>query len=63
MVEQDVPTDSVAASDFNIDGILKKILRIFNNPSAPVSIPLQQDLIALKILCVNCYFSLSFNQS
>ena len=37
MVEQDAPTESVAATDFNIDGILKKILKIFNTPTAPVS--------------------------
>jgi hypothetical protein len=38
MVEQDIPTDGVPAVDFNIDGILKKMLKIFNTPSAPVCI-------------------------
>ena len=33
MVEQDVPYDG-----FNVDGILKKMFKMFNNPSLPVFI-------------------------
>ena len=56
MVEQDAATESVAASDFNIDGILKKILKIFNTPTAPVS---SREFYSLEnhCICLNiCYF-------
>lgn len=35
MVEQDSENISIVP-EFNVDGILKKMLKIFNNPSAPV---------------------------
>lgn len=35
MVEQDFPEDGLT-TDFNIDGILKKMFKMFNNPSLPV---------------------------
>jgi len=48
MVEQDVSADAVPAMDFNIDGILKKMLKLFNNPSAPLEMPESQ----LRKLCM-----------
>ena len=50
MVEQDVSADAVPAMDFNIDGILKKMLKLFNNPSAPVCKNLSIDLIYIQLI-------------
>lgn len=47
MVEQDFPEDGLT-TDFNIDGILKKMFKMFNNPSLPLEIPESQ----LRKLCL-----------
>ena len=53
MVEQDVSADAVPAMDFNIDGILKKMLKLFNNPSAPVR---TIDLIYIQLISISYFF-------
>lgn len=49
MVEQDLAsTDAAIPSDFNIDNVLKKMMRLFKDPTAPLEIPESQ----LRKLCM-----------